>query len=39
MFLVAFLFGFVCGVGAIAAVVVFSVLTVNRGRDDDEFEF
>lgn len=39
MFLIAFLFGFVCGVGAIATVVVFSVLIVNRGRDGDELEF
>lgn len=38
MFLVAFLFGFACGVCTLATVVVLSALAVN-GRDDDEFEF
>lgn len=39
MFLVAFLFGFVCGVGSLATVVVLSALVVNSGRNDDEFKF
>lgn len=37
MFLVAFLFGFACGVGVVATVVVLSALMVKGRYDDDEF--